>query len=29
MPDAYDPAWEQLDPNNVTSADMFRKCLLA
>ena len=29
MPDAYDPAWEQLDPNNITSADMFRKCLVA
>ncbi len=25
----YDPAWEQLDPNNITSADMFRKCLAA
>ena len=21
--------WEQLDPNNITSADMFRKCLVA
>ena len=29
MPDEYDPAWEQLDPNNITSADMFRKCLIA
>ena len=29
MPDEYDPAWEQLDPNNITSADMFRKCLVA
>lgn len=29
MPDQYDPAWEQLDPNNITSADMFRKCLVA
>lgn len=29
MPEAYDPAWEQLDPNNITSADMFRKCLVA
>jgi len=29
MPDQYDPAWEKLDPNNITSADMFRKCLIA
>lgn len=29
MPKEYDPAWEQLDPNNITSADMFRKCLVA
>ena len=29
MPDEYDPAWEQLDCNNITSADMFRKCLVA
>jgi len=29
MPDEYDPAWEQLDINNITSADMFRKCLVA
>lgn len=29
MPDQYDPAWEKLDPNNITSADMFRKCLVA
>ncbi len=29
MPKVYDPAWEQLDPNNITSADMFRKCLIA
>ncbi len=29
MPREYDPAWEQLDPNNITSADMFRKCLVA
>ena len=29
MPDEYDPAWEQLDPYNITSADMFRKCLVA
>ncbi|MDE6455846.1 MAG: S-layer homology domain-containing protein, partial [Dysosmobacter sp.] len=29
LPAEYDPAWEQLDPNNITSADMFRKCLLA
>lgn len=29
MPDKYDPAWEKLDPNNITSADMFRKCLIA
>lgn len=29
MPAEYDPAWEQLDPNNITSADMFRKCLVA
>lgn len=29
MPDVYDPAWEQLDPKNITSADMFRKCLIA
>lgn len=29
MPEQYDPAWEQLDPNNITSADMFRKCLVA
>lgn len=29
MPAEYDPAWEALDPNNITSADMFRKCLVA
>ena len=29
MPDEYDPAWASLDPNNITSADMFRKCLVA
>ena len=29
MPAEYDPAWEQLDCNNITSADMFRKCLVA
>lgn len=29
MPTEYDPAWEQLDPNNITSADMWRKCLVA
>lgn len=29
MPTVYDPAWEQLDPYNITSADMFRKCLIA
>ncbi len=29
MPKVYDPAWEQLDPYNITSADMFRKCLIA
>jgi len=29
MPEEYDPAWEQLDPNNITSADMYRKCLVA
>ena len=29
MPKDYDPAWEQLDPNNITSADMFRKCFVA
>lgn len=29
MPKEYDPAWEQLDPQNITSADMFRKCLVA
>ena len=29
MPQEYDPAWEQLDPHNITSADMFRKCLVA
>ena len=29
MPEHYDPAWEQLDPMNITSADMFRKCLVA
>ena len=29
MPDTYDPAWESLDTNNITSADMFRKCLVA
>ncbi len=29
MPDEYDPAWEQIDPNNVKSADEFRKCLVA
>lgn len=29
MPEKYDPAWEQLDPNKITSADMFRKCLIA
>lgn len=29
LPAEYDPAWEQLNPNNITSADMFRKCLVA
>ncbi|MCI9333124.1 MAG: hypothetical protein HFG05_13320 [Oscillibacter sp.] len=29
LPAEYDSAWEQLDPNNITSADMFRKCLVA
>lgn len=29
LPAEYDPAWEQLDPNNITSTDMFRKCLVA
>lgn len=29
MPAEYDPAWEQLDPSKITSADMFRKCLIA
>lgn len=29
MPEKYDPAWEQLDPNNITDADMWRKCLVA
>lgn len=29
MPAEYDPAWEQLDCSNITSADMFRKCLVA
>lgn len=29
MPETYDPAWAQLDPNNITSRDMFRKCLVA
>lgn len=29
MPEEYDPAWEKLDPNNITSSDMFRKCLIA
>lgn len=29
MPAEYDPAWEKLDPNNITSADMYRKCLVA
>ncbi len=25
----YDPAWEKIDPNNITTADMFRQCLAA
>ena len=29
MPDEYDPAWELLDPMRITSADMFRKCMIA
>ncbi len=29
MPKEYDPAWEKLDIKNITSADMFRKCLVA
>lgn len=29
FPTTYDPAWEKLDPQNITSADMFRKCLCA
>ena len=29
LPDEYDPAWEELDPMNITSRDMFRKCLIA
>ena len=29
MPEEYDPEWEKIDPNNITSADMYRKCLVA
>lgn len=29
LPTVYDPAWEKIDPNNITTADEFRKCLLA
>lgn len=29
MPKEYDKAWEKLDIKNITSADMFRKCLVA
>ena len=29
MPDKYDPEWEKLDTENITSADMYRKCLVA
>lgn len=29
MPTTYDPAWAELDCNNITSTDMFRKCLIA
>lgn len=29
MPDTYDPAWAQIDPKNLTSADQYRKCLAA
>ncbi len=25
----YDPAWAQIDPNNIRTADEFRKCLVA
>lgn len=28
-PSEYDPAWEQIDPKNLTTADQFRKCLIA
>lgn len=29
MSGEYDPSWEQLDCNNITSRDMYRKCLVA
>jgi len=29
LPLHYDPEWEKLDPMNITSADMFRKCFVA
>ena len=29
MPLEYDPAWEQIDPNSIRTADEFRKCLAA
>ncbi|NLK87132.1 MAG: S-layer homology domain-containing protein [Clostridiaceae bacterium] len=29
FPSEYDPAWAELDTQNITSADMFRKCLIA
>ena len=28
FPDHYDPAWTQIDPKNITSADQFRKCFI-
>ena len=29
VPREYDPAWEQIDPNNITSAEDFRKSFAA
>lgn len=29
LPEEYDPAWENIDPYNLTDRNMFRKCLIA
>ncbi|MCI8690382.1 MAG: hypothetical protein HFF87_08740 [Oscillibacter sp.] len=29
FPDRYDPSWAQIDPKNLTTAEQYRKCLVA